>query len=100
MKGNFKKLISGDKPVLVDFHADWCGPCKMLSPTIKEVAQEMSSQIKVVKIDVDHNQKVAQQYGIRSVPTMILFKNGRTAWRQSGALPKHQIISEINAALG
>ena len=95
MKGNFNQIIKGEKPVLVDFHAEWCGPCKTLSPTIKEVASELKDKLKVIKIDVDKNNQLAQRYNVRSVPTMILFKNGRTAWRQSGALPKHMILQAV-----
>ncbi|MDA0195753.1 MAG: thioredoxin [Bacteroidetes bacterium] len=94
-KGNFKQLINSDKPVLVDFWAEWCGPCHTLSPIIKEVAAEMADHIKVIKINVDKNQAVANKYQIRSIPTMILFKKGKPVWRQSGVIGKQQIVSGV-----
>ena len=75
MKQNFRKLTSGDIPVLVDFYADWCGPCKMLAPILKQVKEELGDTIKIVKIDVDKNQSIASKYQVRGVPTMLLFKN-------------------------
>ena len=97
MKGNFEKLINSDVPVLIDFWADWCGPCHMLAPTIKEVATELGGKVKVIKIDVDKNPTVANQYQIRSIPTMILFRQGKPVWRQSGVLTKHQILESLSA---
>ncbi len=91
-KKTFSQLINSDTPVLVDFHADWCGPCKMLSPIVKQVASEMGGRVKVVKVDVDRNQAAAMKYGIRGVPTLILFKNGKILWRQSGAMPKKALL--------
>ena len=94
-KKTFSQLINSATPVLVDFHADWCGPCKMLSPIVKEVAAELGGKIKVVKVDVDRNQSAAMKYGIRGVPTLILFKNGKILWRQSGVMPKHALLSTL-----
>ncbi len=94
-KKTFSQLINSDTPVLVDFHADWCGPCKMLSPIVKEVASELGGRIKVVKVDVDRNQAAAMKYGIRGVPTLILFKNGKILWRQSGAMPKKALLGAL-----
>ncbi|MBT8223012.1 MAG: thioredoxin [Eudoraea sp.] len=98
MKSSFKKLVASDKPVLVDFHAEWCGPCKMLAPILKEVKEQMGENIKILKIDVDKNQPIAARYQIRGVPTMVLFRNGEIVWRQSGVAPKEQILKAIEAA--
>lgn len=96
MKSNFHTIINDINPVLVDFYADWCGPCKMLAPILKEVKQEMGDSIKIVKIDVDKNTELAAKYQVRGVPTMILFRNGRQVWRQSGVLPKQQLRQIID----
>lgn len=92
MKSNFNAIIKGDVPVLVDFYADWCGPCKMLSPILKEVKDEMGDKVKIVKVDVDKNTELAARYQVRGVPTMILFKDGQQLWRQSGVLPRQQLL--------
>ena len=91
----FNELINGDKPVLVDFYADWCGPCRILSPIIKEVKSEFGDQLKVVKIDVDRNPAASGAYGIQGVPTMILFKEGKILWRQAGVLSKQDLVEVI-----
>ncbi len=93
-------VINSDQPVLVDFWAEWCGPCHMLAPTVKELARDFDSQIKVGKLDVDNNPTTAAQYGIRSIPTLILFKNGQEITRLSGARAKHEIEQTINHFLG
>ena len=95
MKSSFSTIINSEKPVLVDFSADWCGPCKMLGPILKQVKDELGDSIKIVKIDVDVNQLLASKYQVRGVPTMLLFKNGKQLWRQSGVLQKEQIITVI-----
>lgn len=95
-KGNFSSIINSDQPVLVDFHADWCGPCKMQAPILKEVSAAANGKVRIIKIDVDKNQSVAMQYQVQSVPTLILFKNGRPVWRQSGVADKRQLIQVIN----
>ncbi|MFA0960503.1 thioredoxin [Roseivirga sp. BDSF3-8] len=96
MKGNFQKMISGSQPVLVDFHATWCGPCKMQAPILKEVSAETEGKARILKIDVDRNRQLADKYQVRGVPTLILFKNGKPVWRQSGVAQKHQLIKLIN----
>jgi thioredoxin len=93
MKGNFNTLIQDVRPVVVDFHALWCAPCTMQSPILKEVATELDDKIKVIKIDVDQNPELASRYNIRGVPTLIIFKNGKLVWRQSGMVSKNQLFS-------
>ena len=95
MKANFQSIINSEIPVLVDFFAEWCGPCKVQSPILKEIAAEMGAKIKVIKIDVDKNQQIASQYNIQGVPTLMLFKNGNTLWGQSGVTAKDQLINII-----
>lgn len=98
MKDNFSTLINTKRAVLVDFYADWCGPCKMLAPILKEVKKDLEDGIKIIKIDVDKNQHLAAKYQVRGVPTMILFKNGEQVWRQSGVLQKNDIINVIKSS--
>ena len=88
----FNDLINGETPVLIDFHAEWCGPCKTLAPIIKEVKLELGSSLKVVKVDIDKNQSLAGKLGIKGVPTLILYKNGKQLWRQSGVMPQAQLV--------
>lgn len=97
MKSNFKNIIDSETLVLIDFAADWCGPCKMLAPILKQVKEELGDDIKIVKIDVDKNPVLAEKYQVRGVPTMILFKNGQQLWRQSGVLQKSEIVGIINS---
>ena len=96
MKNNFNSIIQSEIPVLIDFYANWCGPCKVLAPVLKEVKHELTDTIKIIKIDVDKNQTLAAKYQVRGVPTMILFKNGKQLWRQSGVLQKNDILAVIN----
>ena len=99
MKSSFNDIISSNQTVLIDFHADWCAPCKMLAPILKQVKQELEDSIKIVKIDVDKNQVLASKYQVRGVPTMLLFKNGKQLWRQSGVLQKNDIVAVIKQHL-
>ena len=97
MKSSFSKIIESEIPVLVDFYADWCGPCKMLAPILKQVKVEMGEAIKIVKIDVDKNQSIAAKYQVRGVPTMLLFKKGKQLWQQSGVLQKNDLIQIVKS---
>jgi thioredoxin 1 len=99
MKGNFDSIIRDNRPVIVDFHAVWCGPCKVQSPILSEIASEFGDRIRVIKIDVDHNPELANRYRIQGVPTVILFKNGNLIWRQSGVVGKSLLKEIVNSNL-
>ncbi len=96
---SFSEIINQEVPVLVDFKADWCGPCKMMIPILKLVKQNFKGQIKIIKIDIDQTPTVAQKYAVRGVPTLILFKKGKSVWRQSGVLQAHELNAIINSYL-
>ena len=99
-KKSFSELInSPGMPVLVDFYADWCGPCKTMAPILQQVAQQYQGKIKVIKIDVDKNQAVAQQYRVQGIPTLILFHQGKSLWRQSGVVPAPQLSQVVQQHL-
>lgn len=87
----FSELIQGDKPVLVDFSAEWCGPCKMMAPILTELKQQVGEKATIIKVDVDRNQQAAAAYGVQSVPTLILFRKGQIVWRQSGVIPAESL---------
>lgn len=94
---NFEnEVLKSDKLVLIDFWATWCGPCKMIAPTIEELANEYEGKAKICKLDVDNNQRIAMQYGIRSIPTLLFFKNGQLVDQLVGAVPKNMIVEKLN----
>lgn len=95
-KETFTDIINGDTPILVDFFATWCGPCKTMSPILKDFSTQMGDRVRVIKIDVDKAPKTAEAYKIQGVPTLILFKRGEILWRQSGVVQKTQLVKVIN----
>jgi thioredoxin 1 len=88
----FNELIQSTKPVLVDFYAEWCGPCQIMKPRILDVAERMGDDVKVILIDIDKEKKLAERFRIQSVPTLIIFKNGKQQWRQSGVISAHALM--------
>ena len=95
-KKSFKELINGKNPVLVDFYATWCGPCKTMSPILADVKTKIGRKATILKIDVDKNPKAAAAYQVRGVPTLIVFKEGKIKWRQSGVVPGKELLRLLN----
>ncbi len=91
----FDEIINQDKPVLIDFFAEWCGPCKMMSPILKDLKDSLGDAVSIIKIDVDKNQALANKYQVRGVPTLMVFKNGKQFWRQSGVIQKNELMALV-----
>ncbi len=96
---SFKEIINQETPVLVDFSATWCGPCKTMIPILKEVKKQLKDKVKIIKIDVDKNKSIATSFQVQGVPTLILFKKGKQVWRQSGVVPTNQLVPLLESYL-
>lgn len=92
-------VLKSGRPVLVDFWAEWCGPCRMIGPSLEDIAKEMDGKLKVVKVNIDENPMAPTRYGVRSIPTLLLFKNGQVAATKIGAEPKQKLVSWINTVV-
>ncbi len=92
----FQDIISAETPTLVDFYADWCGPCKMQAPVLEELSKKIGERAKIIKVDVDKNQSASKAYGVRSIPTLMLFKNGKVIWRHMGFAPLNDLYDVLN----
>ncbi|MCF8714407.1 thioredoxin [Joostella atrarenae] len=99
MKSSFKDIIEVNKPVLIDFYADWCGPCQTMMPVLDEVKQAMGNNINIIKVNVDKNQELAGRFQVRGVPTFMIFKDGASVWRQSGMISKNDLVKKLTEHL-
>jgi len=95
MKANFNELINSETPILVDFYADWCQPCKAMKPILEEVKSQLEDNVRIIKINVDTNEKLANEYQIRSIPTLMIFKNQQELWKYSGVLDASSLVEII-----
>jgi thioredoxin 1 len=95
----FQELIDGETPVLVDFFAEWCGPCKMMQPILEDTSKQLGGKVKIIKVDIDRNPLAASKFQVRGVPTLLLFQKGQVLWRQSGVVPTLQLIQHIQTSL-
>ena len=95
----FQELIKGEVPVLVDFHADWCAPCKIMNPILKNIKKKFGNQLKIIKINVDNNQQVSNKFQVKGIPTFILFKNSEILWKQSGVINESSFIEIIKTKI-
>jgi thioredoxin 1 len=95
----FQELIEGDTPVLVDFFAEWCGPCKMMQPILEDTSKQLEGKVKILKVDVDRNPLAASKFQVRGVPTLLLFQKGQVVWRQSGVVPAQQLVKVVENQL-
>ncbi len=99
MNGRFSSIINSEKPVLVDFYADWCGPCKQMPPILKDVKTELKENVRIIKVNVDKNPAIATRYQIRSIPTVIIFKNGEPCWTGIGLRPANELKAVLRQHL-
>lgn len=95
----FQELIEGDTPVLVDFFAEWCGPCKMMQPILEDTSQQLAGKVRILKVDIDRNPLAASKFQVRTVPTLLLFQKGKVVWRQSGVVPTHLLVKVVENQL-
>ncbi|HKL03896.1 MAG TPA: thioredoxin [Cryomorphaceae bacterium] len=95
---SFKETINSGKPVLVDFYADWCGPCQSMNPVLKDLAGELGDDVKIIKVDVDKNPGAARAFQVRGVPTFLIFKDGKPVWRASGVQPRAELVKALRSA--
>jgi thioredoxin 1 len=96
---NFESHIYGSKPVVVDFFAEWCGPCKLMAPVLQQVKDTAGDRITVLKMDIDKNPGFTHRYGVQAVPTLMIFKDGQIIWRKSGVVPAHEILQYLNTVM-